>query len=125
ATSTLAGQDRATVRVDGLFSDLIDLRDALNSNDTNGIALAGEKLEATLTRLAEKRGAVGGLARRVDGALQEEEDRTALDEQIRSQLRDVDFAEAASQFTLLQTQLQAGLQATAAATSRSLLDFLG
>ncbi|MBL8964710.1 MAG: hypothetical protein JNK70_11640 [Phycisphaerae bacterium] len=124
-SSSLLGEDRARVRVDGLFSDLIDLRDALNGNDTNGIALAGERLEATLTRLAEKRGAVGGLARRVDGAKSAEEDRAALDEQIRSRLRDVDFAEAATRFSLLQTQLQAGLQTAASATSRSLLDFLG
>lgn len=124
ATSALVGRDTARVRVEGLFSDLIDLRDALNTDNTRGIALAGEKLEATLSRLAEKRGAVGGLAQRVDGAQEQEQDRASLDEQIRSGLRDVDFAEAATRFSLLQTQLQAGLQTTAAATSRSLLDFL-
>jgi flagellin-like hook-associated protein FlgL len=124
ATSALQGIDTAKVRVDGLFSDLIDLRDALNANDTRGIGLAGEKLEETLTILAEKRGAVGGLAKRVDGAQVDEEDRSTLDEQIRSGLRDVDFTAAASQFSLLQTQLQAGLQSTASLGSVSLLDFL-
>jgi flagellin-like hook-associated protein FlgL len=125
ATSTLLGRDTAKARVDGLFSDLIDLRDALNADDTFGIGLAGERLEATLTVLAERRGAVGGLAQRVDEALVQEQDIATLDEQVRSQLRDVDFTEAASRFTLLQTQLQAGLQATAAAGNRTLLDFLG
>lgn len=124
ASSALQGVDTAKVRVDGLFSDLIDLREALNANDTRGIGLAGEKLEETLTILAEKRGAVGGLARRVDGAQVDEEDRSTLDEQIRSGLRDVDFTSAASQFSLLQTQLQAGLQSTASIGGRSLLDFL-
>lgn len=124
-SSSWLGEDRARARVEGLFSDLIDLREALNRNDTNGIALAGERLEVSLTRLAEKRGAIGGLARRADGAKASEEDRAALDEQIRSRLRDVDFAEAATRFSLLQTQLQAGLQTAASATSRSLLDFLG
>ncbi len=124
ATSALIGRDTARVRVDGLFSDLIDLRDALNGNDTRGISLAGEKLEGTLTVLAEKQGTIGGIAKRVDGAQTQEEDRATVDQQIRSNLRDVDFSAAATQFTLLQTQLQAGLQATAASRGRSLLDFL-
>lgn len=125
ASSTLMGRDTAKARVDGLFSDLIDLRDALNADDTSGIGIAGEHLEATLTVLAERRGAIGGLAQRVDEALVYEQDVATLDEQVRSQLRDVDFTEAASRFSLLQTQLQAGLQATAAAGNRTLLDFLG
>lgn len=125
ASRTLTGEDRAKIRVDGLFSDLLDLRASLRANDSVGIALAGERVEATIGSLAETRGLVGSFASRVDAATTREEDRALIDETVRSQLRDVDYAEAASRFSLLQTQLQAALQTTAAYQSRSLLDFLG
>ncbi len=125
SSATLAGQDRARVRVDNLFTRLIDLRDALYANDTRGITLAGEGIERDVARLAETRGLVGGYAQRVDGAVAREEGRSVVDEAIRSELRDSDFSSAATRLALLQTQLQAGLRAVAQSQQLSLLDFLG
>jgi flagellar hook-associated protein 3 FlgL len=125
ATSSLRGADRATVRVDNLFTRLIDLRDALQNDDTAGITLAGDRLEDSIARLAESRALVGGYAKRVEDGTKRLQDTTVLDQKARSQLQDTDFAEAASRFSLLQTQLQASLQVTASSFSRSLLDFLG
>lgn len=125
ASATLTAQDRARVRVDGLFSDLIDLRDALMSNDTNGIGVAQNTLVESIGRLAESRGTVGGFAQRVESASQHEDDRKIFDEQVRSQLQDVDYSEAATRFTLLQTQLTAALRSTASLSQVTLLDFLG
>lgn len=68
---------------------------------------------------------MGSFAARVDSANTREEDRALIDETVRSQMRDVDYAEAASRFSLLQTQLPATLQTTAMYQSQSLLDFLG
>jgi flagellin-like hook-associated protein FlgL len=75
--------------------------------------------------LGETRGLIGGYARQVDEAKVRETDRATLDEQTRSQLQDTDITAAATRFSLLQTQLQAGLQITALTHSRTLLDFLG
>jgi flagellar hook-associated protein 3 FlgL len=124
-SATLIGEDRAKVRVDSLFTHLIDLRDALAGNNTSGISLAGEDLGTSLDALAQTRGLVGGFAKQVDEATVRETDRSTIDEQTRSELRDTDFSAAATRFSLLQTQLQAGLQITAMSHSRSLLDFLG
>ncbi len=124
ATGRLQGQDRGEVRVDNLFSALMDLRDALLSNDTVGIGLAGEKLGVFVDSVSESRALVGGYARRVESATRFEEDRAVLDELSRSNLRDLDWAEASSRFSLLQMQLQAGLQ-SASMNQMSLLDFLG
>jgi len=117
--------DRATVRVDNLFTQLIDLRDALNANDTSGITLAGERLESSVDRLAQTRALVGGYSERVTDGKKQEQDKSLLDEQTRSNLQDTDYTSAAVRMNLLQTQLQAGLQTTAQLFSRSLLDFLG
>ena len=124
-SATFTTDDPSKVRVDSTLSHLIDLRDALRNDDTRGITLAGEQLEVSVARLAESRALVGGYARRIETQLTVEEDRTLLDEQTRSTLRDVDFTEAATQFSLLQTQLQAGYQVTAQAGQLTLLDFLG
>jgi flagellar hook-associated protein 3 FlgL len=124
-SATLRGADRAKVRVDDMFTRLIDLRDSLRGNSTTGITLAGEDLSTTIAALVETRGTVGGYARRVEDATVQETDRATADEKSRSELRDVDFTVATSRFALLQTQLEAGLRVTAMTHSRSLLDFLG
>ncbi len=121
--AALVAEDRAKVRVDGLFSDLIDLRDALEADDTFGIGVAQERLGTTVDLLAQTRALVGGYSQRVDFADTHQQDRTIVDKQVRSQLQDVDFAEAATRFSLLQNQLTAGMQ-VGARLSQSLLDFL-
>ncbi len=125
SSATFAGEDRATVRVDNVFTHLLDLRDALEGNDTLGITLAGSKLEETVNLVALNRGMIGGHGQRVEQASLRQEDSVLFDETTRSGLRDLDFAQAASSFSLLQTQLQAALQTSAAVNTRTLLDFLG
>lgn len=125
ASGRFRAEDRATVRVDNVFTRLIDLRDALLGNDTVGITVAGERLEESVDGLAQTRALVGGYGKRVEDAQRRQEDLDVLDETTRSQLRDVDYTEAAVRLSLLQTQLQAGLATTAQSLSRSLLDFLG
>lgn len=123
-TGILQGEDRAKVRVDSVFSALVDLRESLRSNNVPGISLAGEQLGNLADELAESRGLVGSFSQRVDAALVRETDRAVLDESTRSSLRDLDLAEASTRFSLLNTQYQAGLQTTALSQQLSLLDFL-
>lgn len=123
--ASLVGEDRAKVRVDGLFSDLIDLREALRANDVSGISLAGENLERSINGVVDARGLVGGFARRVDQEAVREAERATTDEVARSNLRDTDITRAASRMALLQTQLQAGLQVAATSQRMTILDFLG
>jgi flagellar hook-associated protein 3 FlgL len=124
ASATFIAADRAKVRVDNLFTQLLDLRDALAANNTSGITLAGERLEHSVARVSESRALVGGHAQRATQATARQEDQTLLDEKTRSEVRDLDYAEAATRFSRLQTQLSAGLQ-VAATASQTLLDFLG
>lgn len=122
--SRLQGEDRARVRPANVFSWLIDLRNALEGDDTAGIAIAGERIGAAVDGLAETRALVGGYADRVEKESVALEDRNVLDQAVLSQLQDADFAQAASRLAMLQTQLQAGLQTTALASRLSLLDYL-
>lgn len=125
ASATFTGEERTKVRVESAFTYMLDLRSALIGNDVSGIALAAQDLEGSAGELVETRGLLGGYANRIEDAATRETDRQVLDEGTRSLLRDTDFTKAASRLMLLQTQLQAALQVTAALNSRTLLDFLG
>ena len=122
---SVISQDRATVRVQNAFTGLLDLATALRNNDTAGIQIASDILSEAVGDLGNVRGLVGGYANRAIEEQQIEEDRQLLDTTLRSNLRDLDFAEAAGRLSLLQTQLQAGLTVTANTNQLSLLDFLG
>lgn len=124
SSGTLRSQDRGTVRSLNAFSALLDLREALSADDPIGIGLAGERIERALDAITQTRGLFGGYDRRVSDLVVSEEERQVLDETIRSGLRDTDFASAASRFSLLQTQLQAGYRVVAQASQLSLLDYL-
>lgn len=123
--NTLTSSDRASVRVNNLFTHLLDLAQALRSDDTLGMQIASENLEDSLDELIQSRALVGGYARRVDEEVLRQEDRSVLDQAMRSQLRDLDFAQASSRFAQLQLQMQATMSVIAQTQSRTLLDFLG
>lgn len=123
--NTLTSSDRASVRVNNLFTHLMDLAQALRSNDSAGIQIASENMTASLDELVQSQALVGGYARRVDEEVLRQEDKTVLDEAMRSQLRDLDYAQASSRFAQLQLQMQATMSVIAQTQSRTLLDFLG
>ena len=124
ATSTLLAQDRSTVRVNNLFSDLIDLRDALLRDDTSGISVAGERLTGTGQRINATAGTVASYGQRVQEASDLLDEKKLQDTAFKSALRDTDFTEAASRFSLLQTTLEASMRVTSQTNSKSLFDFL-
>lgn len=124
-SATFAGEDRSQVVTNSVFTRLIQLREALLASDTSGITLAGSRLEGVIDSVAQTRGLVGSYGQRLDTARQREEDGNVLEQSVRSELRDLDFAEAATRLSALQVQLEAGLRSTSIAGQLSLLDFLG
>lgn len=127
AAGMLLAEDRAAIRVNNLFSDLIDLRDALLRNDVSGISAAAESLQNSDQRVSSAHALVGSYAQQVTRAQGLLEDQRTLDTRVRSELQDLDFAEAATRLSLLQTQLQATMTTAGrfGAGGRTLLDFLG
>jgi flagellin-like hook-associated protein FlgL len=124
-SATFIAQDRATVRVQNVLTTLMDLRDALRNNDSDGITLAGSQLDQHIDRLNATHGLVGVYGQRVAQAGERQEDLDLLDRSSKSQLQDLDFTDATLRYNVLQTQLQAAMTVGARAQSTSLLDFLG
>ena len=124
AGGELISEDRSGVRVDSLFSSLVELRDALASDDQRGISFAAQRLEDDLERVTETRAVLGTRAARVDDQEARLQDIRLADEAVRTELRDVDFAEAATRLNLLTTQLEAGYQVASLTQNLSLINFL-
>jgi len=122
--AVLAGTDRAQVAADGLFSHLIMLRDALMADDEAGISFATEQLDKDVLRAAEARAEVGVRSRRVADSITRKEDLMVQDQALLSNVRDLDFAEAATRYALLEQQLQASMMTISRSQQLSLLDFL-
>lgn len=123
-TGEYIAQDRAGIRVDNLFTHLIELRDALYTNNSAGISLAGQDLQTAFDRLTTAQAVVGSYDRRLGEHLQRLEDSDLLDKQLLSNLQDTDFADASVKLSNLSTQLQATLQSIGAVQGRTLFDFL-
>ncbi|MFG0291603.1 MAG: flagellin [Phycisphaerales bacterium JB050] len=123
--ASYAGSDRSTVRVDGLLTSLIELRDSLLGNDVRGITRASENLQGDIDLLTSARALVGTRSARVEQVQTRTDERMLLDRSIKSDLQDLDYIEASTRFSLLQVQLQAAYQVAASSQSLSLLNFLG
>ncbi|MEM7623296.1 MAG: flagellin [Planctomycetota bacterium] len=124
AANVLRGSDRATVRAESVFTHLADLALALREDDRLGMEIATNNLKSVIDEVADTRALYGGYGRRAEDEVRITEDRTLVDQTLRSQARDLDFTEAASRFSLLQTQLQAGLQTASLQNQLTLLNFI-
>ncbi len=125
AASTLQSGDQAGVRVQSVFTQLIEIRDALRNNDTTGMTVAGERLEDSLERFTQTQARIGIESRRVEDQLQRNEDTALTEQTLLSDLQDADLTEVITRFQQLQQQYQATLQVGAQQFQLNLLDFLG
>ncbi len=124
---TVLGAPRTFVgtQVASPFTALIRLRDALKAEDSSRLRTAANLVDRARQAILDVRGEVGGRARRLETLKSRLDDEKQQTEILLTQVKGVDFAEAASRFQLEQTILQAGLQAAARILNVSLLDFLG
>jgi flagellar hook-associated protein 3 FlgL len=124
AATSFQSEDKATVRVENVFTHLVDLRNSLLNNDTLGITLAGTNIEEDTRSVTQARATVGVRAQRIEQQQERSQDLGLMEEIMLSDLQDADLTEVITRFQLLQTQLQASLQVGAQNLQLSLLDFL-
>jgi flagellar hook-associated protein 3 FlgL len=120
----LTGTDTNLRDVEGVFSALIRLRDAVTSASTIELSKAVDLLDGASLNLSFSRAELGARLKSIDvlKVRNEAEDvtlRGALSDEI-----DVDFAAAVSEFASRQASLDASLQVSAQIARSTLLDFL-
>jgi flagellar hook-associated protein 3 FlgL len=123
--NVITGTDVAAPVVEGIFSSLGKLRDALHTNDQAGITEAAELVQNDLERVVRVRGETGARVRDVETRQGRLEDQNVGTKSLLSSLADTDFTEAVARFQTLQNSLQATLQTTGQILNLSLLDFIG
>jgi flagellar hook-associated protein 3 FlgL len=120
----IKGSDPGGITVPGIFTHLQNLRDALRSNSQTGITAAAEGLQTDGTQVTQVQGKTGAM----EQELQQQSTRltaenTATQAMI-SQVQDVDYATATTQFQQLQDSLQAALAAAGKTLNLSLMDYI-
>lgn len=128
----IAKEQSIAVNVDGdavfspVFSSLIQLRNALDANDSSAIQTSLEVLHTALDGVTDVRTAQGGRQRQMENALGRSENARDSILELLSAKEDVDMAEAitalAEQETVYQAVLQAGKRIF---ETPNLFDFLG
>jgi flagellar hook-associated protein 3 FlgL len=108
----------------GLYTDLIAFRDALNTNDLNGVGAASANMSSALDNVLQARGEIGARSRRLDMAQTRLEDITLQLQTNISNLEDADITREVVDMQTRETALQAALAATGRSLTTSLLDFL-
>ncbi len=121
---TLTGADANPSEVEGVFTALVRLRDALRGNDVLGIERAIQVLDDGAEKVNFSRAELGARQKSLD-VLQARLDAEEVDLQASLSLEiDVDITEAISNFTARQASYQASLQTAAQTLRTSLLDYL-
>ncbi|MDB5296532.1 MAG: hypothetical protein JWO31_2515 [Phycisphaerales bacterium] len=123
--TVVAGRDVNPVAAQGVFANLAALRDALQGNDTTGITSAAEGLQGDYDRVVRTRGETGARVQEYESRKDRLDDQNLATQSLLSEMQDTDFPAAISKFELLQTSLQAAMQAGAKAMNLSLMDFIG
>ena len=122
--NTITGSDNATVRVENMFTHLIDLSAALTKNDSSGITVAGSGLQNDLNQVVQARATVGIQSQDISGRQTQSQDRQTQLQTMLSNLQDANMPKVISQYSQLQTQLQASLQLGAQMNQMNLLNYL-
>jgi flagellin-like hook-associated protein FlgL len=120
----IAGKDVHPVVAQGVFANLAKLQAAMQKGDQKAITAAAEALQGDYDRVVRVRGQTGAAVQEVESRQDRLTDENLSTKTLLSQLEDLDFTEAISKFSLLQTSLQASLQTTGKTLDMSLIDFL-
>lgn len=120
----MVGRDVNPVRVDGVFTALIELRAALDKDDSQAIADAGQRLERSLSSMQRVQGKLAATAQTMQRRAERIDDESTATQILLSDVRDVDMTEAVVRFQQMQTALEANMRSASQVLSLSLLDYL-
>ncbi|MBT7790615.1 MAG: flagellar hook-associated protein 3, partial [Calditrichaeota bacterium] len=130
-TRRIAENQRANINIhggqlidSGMFESLINLRDALSDDDTEGIQNSIESLEDTSKSLLALSSGIGSVKNRIKMVEERLETANVNIASYLSQTVDADLAETITQYNAEEMAYHAALQTTSKALQLNLLDFL-
>ena len=122
--NVVTGRDVHPVAAQGVFANVDTLRQALRKGDRAAITKAAEALQADYDRVVHNRGEVGARLQAVESRTDRIDQENVATKALLSKLEDTDFTKAATEYSLLQTSLQAAMETTSKMLNLSLMDFI-
>jgi flagellar hook-associated protein 3 FlgL len=123
----IVGDDVNGIEPDSVFSALIELYKALVSGGPDAeqnITVAGDRVRDFIDHAVRVQGVVGARSKAMQTRLQLTEDAVVSTQSLLSDVKDLDYTQAITQFQQAQTALQANLMTGAQLLQLSLLDYL-
>lgn len=124
ANSVITGQDVSGIEVEGAFTTLIRMRQALERDQTFDLERITSALDTDIQRLSMARGLVGTRQQSIERVTDLTAEQQLQLKQIESNELDADLASVISQLTSRQAALQASLQLMGTASKLSLFNFI-
>lgn len=123
-SAVLTGSDSNPQQVDGVFTALVRLREAIRTGDSTAIQRGVDQLDRSTTNLNFARADLGARLQSLDVIQNRiESENTSLQGALSKEI-DVDFTTAVSDLAAKQASFQASLQVAAQLSKTTLLDYL-
>lgn len=120
----IIGRNVNLVRADSPFTALLELQEGMTTDDRALLTRAGDRLRRVLGQMRAVQGQMASQARMMSERSERVETEATATEVMLSDVRDVDFTEAAVRFQQLQMALQANLTTAMRVMNLSVLDYL-
>ncbi len=122
--SVIQGTDVSGLEVEGVFTTLIRLRQAIETNRPENLLRITDALDADLQRLSLARGFVGARQQSIESMADLSAEQQVQLKKIESDEIDADLATVISELTAREAALQASLQLMSSTTRQSLFDYI-
>lgn len=122
--ATLVGSDTNPIEVQGVFSAVVQLANALQTGDTAGVESAVGLLQTSSNNLSTTQAEIGVQLQDIESLQSQQQNDTVQLQTVQSNDLDVNMTQAISQLLSLQTSYQASLQIAGMTSKLSLLNYL-
>ncbi len=106
------------------FSSIISLMQGLWTSEQAEIEASMTNLDSSFQRVLSQQATVGAWTNRMESTADRNDENIIVATDLQSQIEDLDFAKAISDFTLADAIYQASLQSAASVLNKSLMDFM-
>ncbi len=124
ANNVIRGSDVSGVQVEGAFTSIARLRDAIAENRQEGLPSIVESIDADLQRLSLARGVIGARQQSIESIKSSSADQQIRLKEVESNELDADLAQTISELSGRQAALEASLQLMSQVTQLTLFNYL-
>lgn len=124
AESVINGVDVSGVEVEGVYTTMLRLEDAVRTGDSKQMERLVDSLDSDIRRLSMSRSVVGTRQQSIESIQTRTEDQQVQLKEVESNEIDADLASVISELTSRQTALQASLQLMGSSSKMSLFDYI-